>query len=142
MTISKRAFGNRVAAVVSLLAAGGGLLYNWSHHSFVILAASLSLILIALYFSRRARGKASEGSPVIGRLGARADAADPSVLRRVGPMLWGLSALSVLAVGVAYFLLYRDGLGGYHQVWPVYVFAGAGVVAAGVVGSLVAKLVA
>lgn len=134
--------GSRVVAVVSLLVAALGLAYSWIHFSFVVLTASLSMILIALYFSRRAQDKASEGSPVIRRLGTKADAAGPSVLRRAGLMLWILSAQSVLAVGVAYFLMYRDGLGGYHQVWPVYVFAGAVVVAAGVVGSLVAKLAA
>jgi hypothetical protein len=40
-------------------------------------------------------------------------------------MMWLLAAVSAVAVLASYHFLYLDALGGYHDIWPVYVFAGA-----------------
>ncbi len=57
------------------------------------------------------------------------------------PVMWtvGIGAL-VVAVG-AFLFLYRDALEGYQEIWPVYAFAGVGLVCALIWGYLMAKLI-
>ncbi len=66
---------------------------------------------------------------------------DFGAARPPGRLLWVVSiALLVLAVA-AFLYLYEDALHGYHDVLPVYVFAGVGVACAVVWSYLVAILV-
>lgn len=62
----------------------------------------------------RARGQMTPGLP------------PASALRRVGPLAWALTGVSLLACLASYYALYLDGLHGGKEVWPVYALLGAG----------------
>jgi hypothetical protein len=61
-------------------------------------------------------------------------------VKRLGCGDWTIGILSVLAAGASYLYLRNDALNGYHQVFPVYVFAAVGVVCMVVWGYLAVKL--
>ena len=44
--------------------------------------------------------------------------------RRPGRLTWSIGVLSVLLAGASFLYLYNDARHGYHEVLPVYVFAG------------------
>lgn len=46
-------------------------------------------------------------------------------VRRVGPLAWTLTGASLVACGVASYLMHLDALHGYKEVWPLNVFLGA-----------------
>lgn len=54
--------------------------------------------------------------------------------------LWISCIVATAALVVSFAFLYRDAIHGYHDVWPVFAFAGSGLVALAVWGFVVAKL--
>lgn len=89
-------------------------------NSFAIDSLGLLGIAVGLWLVRRsnayawrARGQAvPEWSPA-------------KSVRRVGPLAWTLTGASLVACGVAYYLMHLDALQGYKEVWPLNVFLGA-----------------
>ncbi len=59
---------------------------------------------------------------------------------RPGRLVWAMGAASVVATGVSFIYLYQDALDGYHQIWPVYMFAASALICALVCAYLVSKL--
>jgi hypothetical protein len=53
---------------------------------------------------------------------------------------WAIGLAVLLALGVSYFYLRKDAIDGYHEILPVYFFAGAIFVCAGVWAYLLAKV--
>lgn len=89
-------------------------------NSFGIRSLGLLGIMVGLWlvrqsnaFVRRARGQVVDGWPAA------------KSVKRVGPLAWTLTALSLVACGVGYHLMYLDALRGYKEVWPVNVFLAA-----------------
>jgi hypothetical protein len=63
-----------------------------------------------------------------------------AVISRPGPILWLVGLVLAATVGVTYYALYRDALGGGNEVLPVYLFAAAAVVCTAFWGYLVSRL--
>jgi putative flippase GtrA len=61
--------------------------------------------------------------------------------KRQGYLMWIVGFVLLLLAGVSYLLMYIDSLHGGHTAWPVYLFAGVGIVCAGVWGYIASTLV-
>ena len=107
-----------IAAGISLLI--GAILLFIGGHSIIVRAAGLAMVLICVNLHRT--GRRLSGLPT------------PS-----GTM-WIAGIVSAAVTLIAFQFLYLDALNGYNDVWPVYAFAFAGVVATGVWGALAARL--
>jgi hypothetical protein len=59
---------------------------------------------------------------------------------RVGRSAWIFTTVSLLACVVSYFLMYLDQLHGGNDVWPVYLFAVAGLAPAVAVGNVTMRI--
>lgn len=117
-----------ILAIVLLIA--GGIAIVISGQSFPVLAFGL-IILMAGVGLARASNIHAQAMPT--GAGANPDR------RRVGALGWISGGVSLLLVGFSYYLLHRDALQGYHEVWPVYLFAGAALFCAAAWGYLFAK---
>lgn len=51
-----------------------------------------------------------------------------------------LGIVLLMAVGFSFHYLYRDALGGYHEVAPVYVFASVGIACTAAWAYVIAKI--
>jgi hypothetical protein len=49
--------------------------------------------------------------------------ADSKETKRPEPLLWTVSIAMLVLAGFSSFFLYRDALDGYHEAWPLKVFA-------------------
>ena len=58
---------------------------------------------------------------------------------RPGRLTWSIGVLSVLLAGASFLYLYNDALHGYHELLPVYVFAGTAFACALVCSYLVSR---
>lgn len=67
-------------------------------------------------------------------------AADAKAIKRPGPLLWTVSIAMLVPAGLSSFFLYRDALDGYHEAWPLKVFAVVAVACALVWSYLAYKL--
>lgn len=113
----------------------GGVIFYVGSGNYLIRSVGLIAVLASTYFVRLSRLHTRAGLAAGGnqRLGLETQSGP-------GRLLWVVSlALLPAAIG-AYFLLYVDALHGSHEVWPVYLFAGVGVVCAVVWSLLAAKL--
>lgn len=106
---------------ILLLLSGGVALYMGSHN-LVIRSLGLTAIVASTYLSRISRVHSRSGSSV-----ASGQGADSKATRRPGRLLWTVSIALLLLAVVSYLDLYMDALHGYHEILPVYVFAGVGV---------------
>jgi putative flippase GtrA len=66
--------------------------------------------------------------------------ADTKAKKVPGRLTWLLGIALLLLTGISYLYLYYDALHGYHEVVPVYLFAGVGLACALVWAYLFAKL--
>jgi hypothetical protein len=101
--------------------------------SFGIRSLGLAAILVSVWLVRvsnihRRSNRVSGG------------AANVKTGKNIGTIWWIAGVGCLLAAGAAYFYLYSDALNGYHQVLPVYVFAGVGLACAVVWGYIAVKL--
>jgi hypothetical protein len=60
---------------------------------------------------------------------------------RPGRLMWIVGFALLVVLGISFLYLYKDALDGYHEVLPVYLFAGVGIACAGVWGYIASKLV-
>lgn len=60
--------------------------------------------------------------------------------KRIGSIWWAAGAGCLLAAGGSYLYLRNDALNGYHQVLPVFVFAGVGLACAVVWGYIAVRI--
>jgi hypothetical protein len=134
-TAAKRALRYSLFGVgVVLLAAGGVLLYVGGSR-FEVRALGLFACMLGVFMLRKSsltvflRRHALDG-----QLPTNAPARWPSV------RMWLVGVGLLALVGVAYALLYRDAVGGYKDIFPVYLFAGAILVAAVFWGYLIARI--
>jgi hypothetical protein len=104
-------------------------------HSLGMRLWGLLAIFIGMWVARRSNEYAR-------RAGDHATAewspADES--KRVGPLMWAITAASLAACGVFYYAMYVDQLHGGRQAWPADAFAGAGIVFALTAATIAAKL--
>lgn len=117
-------------AVGAILLVLGGIAFLINDRS--IRPIGIGAILLSTYLVRMStiRGRSAQG----------AGAVAVKATERSSRLLWVVS-LALLPVAIIAFLyLENDAAHGYHQVLPVYVFAGVAVLCAAVWSSLVSKI--
>lgn len=120
-------------AIVVLMA--GALLLAVYFDDFVLRFLGVLLCIVGAYLVRASKVR---GLKVPSSTDSQASSLEmPS---RPGRLAWALGVGSAVMVGVAYFYLYKDALGGYHQVWPVRIFAASAMFGALVWSYLGARL--
>jgi hypothetical protein len=122
-----------VLAVLLLVFAGAA--FVLASGSFAIRSLGLVAILISVWLVRASNVRSRPGVELAGT-GATGDRTS----KRLGLVIWAVGAGSLLAAGASYYYLRNDALNGYHQVLPVYVFAGVGVACAVIWGYMAVKL--
>lgn len=125
---------NLLALAVLLLALACALFVT-APNSFMMRSLGLVAILVSVWLVRvsNVHSQASNGSKGDEETGSATG-------KRLGGVDWIVGVTSLLAAGAAYLYLRNDALTGYHQILPVYVFAGVGVVCMVVWGYLAVKL--
>lgn len=127
--VRRKFYTLRAVALVLMVFAGA--IFILRPHNFaaqlLVALAILAGVLIVRYSNAsvwRARGQVvGEWSPA-------------TTAKRVGRLAWTLTALSLIACGAFYFLMYLDQVHGGKVLWPVYAFFVA-VLALTVTGSYV-----
>jgi len=109
----RKRWGLFILASVLVLAGIATLYLRPDDFSFQMLA------LVAFVVSTRVVRLAVRSRP--GSFGGQT--ADSEVIKRPGRLLWTVSIAMLVPAGLSTLFLYVDALGGYHDVWPVKVFA-------------------
>jgi hypothetical protein len=124
-TTPKKNYALLALAILLLLLGGVGLYLGTDN--FQIRTLGLAAIMASTYFIRISRVRERSNFP-LAQIRDSDVTKTPGIRRR----LWILSIAMLPLFGVALLLLYIDAVNGYHEVWPVYAFAGVGLVCAGV----------
>lgn len=132
--VPKKRYGFLILAVLLLLS-GGGAFYAGSHN-FAVRSLGLVAIVASAYLARISHAYSRPGASA-----ASGEETNSRSARRPGRLLWTVSAALLLLAGVSYLYLYNDALHGYHEVLPVYVFAGVGLACVLVWSYLVSRII-
>ena len=103
-------------------------------NNFAIRLLGIAAIVVSVWLVRRS-GIHTQSRGLVSSGGTTARAGS-----RLGIVGWAAGVGSLLAAGASYFYLRNDALHGYHQVSPVYVFAGVGLACAVIWGYIAVKL--
>lgn len=128
----KRKYGLLILAIALLLFAGAALVV--SPHDVAIRSLGMLAIVISVYCVRLSKA-AGAGSTM-----TTIQQTASSLPTRSGRSVWIVSILLVPLFGMSFAWLYSDAVQGYHQILPVYCFAGAAIVCALCWSYLVARL--
>ena len=132
-TTNYRSYGVFSLAIL-LLILGGAAIYLGSH-DFSIRSLGLVACLASAHLIRtwRVRGRKSSALVIDRSMGPGAE---------TGPArsVWIIGAALVPVAVLSYLYLYQDAQNGYHEVLPVYVFAGVAIICAGVWSYLASRL--
>ena len=142
--VAYRRYGLFACAILLLLLGGAGVYFG--SENFLIRALGSAATIASVYVARISR------NPIRSRLADTLNRTDNELaktLRRTdnelakgpGRVLWGVSIALVPLLGISWLLLNRDAVNGGHEVWPVDVFAGVGLVCTLVWSFLAAKIV-
>lgn len=126
--VIRRRYGLFVLAVLLLLS--GAVAEYLGSNNFPIRVLGLAFLMASVYLVRISRVHHGSSLPKTNSV----EYGGPSRL------LWILSLALVPLLGASAFLLHIDAVNGGHEVWPVYLFSGVGLVCAGVWGCLAVKL--
>ena len=114
----KKRYGLFVLAIVTLLS-GGAALYMGSNN-FAIRFLGVVACVVSVYFVRISNVRTAVVS------GATSDPmVDSKVTKRPGLIMWIVGVALLALLGIAFLYLYADAQRGYHEILPVYIFAGA-----------------
>lgn len=91
-------------------------------NSFLIRSAGLLLLAIGLYLVKISRVDPTR------RLRKDKGLNSTTAMRRPTRRMWITGVAMFVVLGVSSFYLYKDALDGYHEVWPLYLFVGVGLV--------------
>ncbi len=107
---------NGLFALAVVLLIIGGIAFFIGPNVPAIRPIAIGARLVSVYLIRLsgARGRSALGTDVVGS----------SASKNPNRSLWVASAALLLAGVVAFLCLLNDAAHGYHQVWPVYFFAG------------------
>jgi hypothetical protein len=137
----RKRYGLFVLAMLMLLGGAAALFFAWTGFTrriedFLIWSLGLFMIVASTYLVRTSNVRARPRS-----VAGEEQASRPWAGKRPGALLWLTGAASVIALVISYHYLYKDALGGYHQVWPVDVFAGVALICASLLAYLFSRLV-
>jgi hypothetical protein len=129
--VARKRYSLFVLAILLLLLAAACFLLG-SNYSGIRPFAGLA-VLASVYLVRISNVRGQQAVPIVLVQGADAKAEKQQDRR-----LWIISLALVPLLGASLLLMYIDALNGGHDAWPAYVFAGVGLVCAGVWGALAA----
>jgi hypothetical protein len=137
----RKRYGLFVLAILMLLGGAAALFFAWASFTrriedFVIWLLGLLMIVASTYLVRMSNVRARPGAVAGGD-----QVSGQRTGKRPGALLWLMGAASVVALVISYHYLYQDALGGYHEVWPVDVFAAVALISATVLAYLFSRLV-
>ena len=131
--VHRKSYGLFALAVIMLL--GGAALFIEFYKIVLFRSFGLLMCMASVYFI-----KISHVHSHVGLLTLDGQFADDKATKRPGPIMWTLSGGLLVALGLSFIYLYRDALGGYHKILPVYIFAATIVVCAIVWSYLISKI--
>ena len=105
-----------------------------THTLFIRAIGSLACVAAA-YLVKKAGVRSGLGNPT-----SLTKDVLPREFKRPPVVMLALGIILLAAVGFSSHYLYRDALGGYHEVAPVYVFASVGMACAAVWAYVIAKV--
>lgn len=105
----------RALALVLMVFAGA--IFILKPHDSRFRSLALLAIILGVWIVQRSNASVWRAR---GQRGA--DSSPVKQLKRVGPLAWSLTAVSLIACGVFYFLMYVDQLHGGNVLWPVWGF--------------------
>jgi len=110
-----------VLAIVILIFGGAALFIG--SINFAIRSGGIVACIVSVYLVRISNVYARSSLGVAGK--QKADSKDA---KRPKPVMWIIGVALLGAVWIAFLALYGDALRGYHEILPVYMFAGAAIV--------------
>ena len=122
---------NGLYALAVFLLIIGGIAFFAGSNVPAIRPIAIGACLVSVYLIRLSGAR--------GRSELRMDEVGSSASKSPNRSLWFASAASLLAGVVAFLCLMNDAAHGYHQVWPVYFFAGVACICIVVWSHLVAS---
>jgi Na+/phosphate symporter len=105
-------------AVLLFLAAGAA--FFMGGKDFTIRSLGLLTLIASVYLVRASNVRSTRSAVVI----ASSQGTDSEAKKSGGHLMWIIGAALLPIALAAYFYLQQDALHGYHEVLPVYVFAG------------------
>ena len=127
---NKRRHGLFALAILLLLLAVPAFIVGWNNTPLRTL--SMMLLVFSVYCVRLSR---SDSATIANRQTGQYLGTRPS------QAIWIASITLLLVLGMSSVFLYRSAVQGYHEGWPVYLFAGVAMACALVWGYLVSLLV-
>jgi hypothetical protein len=104
-------------------------------NSFGVLTLGLLGIAVGGWLVRRSNARVRQAR------GQAAGAWSPAAaVKRVGPLAWTLTGMSLVACVIFYFAMYVDALHGGREGWPALAFGGAVLALAGASGYVAMKI--
>lgn len=136
----RKRYGLYVLAIVLLLAGAAALILEWNSFAqggtaFLIWSLGPLMIVASTKLVKASNVRVRSSSTIAGDQNSIA-----SGRKRITWRSWLAGAASLIVFWISYHYLFKDALRGYHQVWPVYAFAGAGLICALALGYLAARL--
>ena len=122
------------ALAILLLVIGGAALFV-GMNNFGVRCLGLVAIIASGYIIRISNVRARPSLPM-----TSGDADDSELGKKGTRLMWIIGAALVPVAGASFFYLYQDGLHGYHDILPVYIFAGVAVICTLVWSYLVSRL--
>ena len=121
--LPRKRHGVYALAILMLLLAGGAMIVG--SHNFAIRSLALAACIVSVYLIRISNVHTRSA------LSAKSNQLMDSIApKRPSPAMWTVAGALAALLGISYLLLYRDALHGYHEILPVYFFAGVAAVCA------------
>jgi len=130
---SKRKYGLFISAIFLLLL--GGVAFVMGSNNVAIRSMGMLAFLISAYCVR-----ASNIYIRSGHVTATTPQTRSKLPTRPRRSIWIVSIILLPLLGLSFAWLYSDAVHGYHQIWPVYTFAGIVIICALCWSYLVARL--
>ena len=131
--VRRKRYGLYALAILLLLVGGVALFVGMNN--FGVRCLGLVACIASVYLIRISNVRARPSLPMTG-----GDANDSEAGEKGTRLMWIIGAALVPVAGASFFYLYQDGLHGYHDTLPVYIFAGVAVICTVVWSYLVSRL--
>jgi hypothetical protein len=131
--VRRKRYGLYASAILLLLIGGAALFVGMKN--FGVRCLGLVACIASVYLIRISNVRARPSLPM-----TSGDSKDFKAGKKGTRLMWIIGAALVPVAGASFFYLYRDGLRGYHDTLPVYIFAGVAALCTVVWSYLVSRL--
>jgi hypothetical protein len=121
--VSRKRYGLLVLAIMVLLS--GGVALFMGSNSFAVRSFGAVACIVSVYLVRISNVHTHSALAVTNDRGT-----DSRATKRPGPLMWTVGVALLAVMGISFLSLYIDALRGYHEILPVYIFAGIAVACA------------